>query len=205
MIVFTTPRRAFACTALLCFLAGASIAGYGADAARRVPVTLSAQDRDQLGKLACASYQVDAESVGPAFRWSGDAAMSRVVYAPVRCAPHTQTQPPAHYNVSCLRRDGRWQCQQGREALSVTTRFGDVSVEPGSFSYTQAVQAVQAAAASNRFRAEIEAALPTGCGLYVDVSAHTDELADLSCNNGHSFLISFWCPQQDCPRLLSMR
>ncbi|MFT4046542.1 MAG: hypothetical protein QM661_07560 [Solimonas sp.] len=171
-----------------------------------MPVELSARNRDAVGRLACGRYRVEAENVGPAFRWSGDAAMARVVYAPVRCAPHASAQDaPIRYDVNCEGRDGRWQCHEGREALTVHTRLGDVSVEPGSFSREQAAAAVRAAAASDRYRAQIEQALPSGCGLYVDVSARMDEIVDLSCNSGHSFLISFWCPQGGCPRLLSVR
>jgi hypothetical protein len=199
-------RASLGLGALLMLGTSLPCSGRSADDTRQLAVTLSAADRGTVGKLACSPYQVEAESVGPASRWSGTGAGARVVHVPVRCAPHASDHGlPVRYQVRCQGGSGHWQCHEGREVLTVGTRLGEVSVEPGSFTHEQAIRAVRAAADSNAFRAQISAALPSGCGLYVDVSMHASELVDLSCNSGHSFLISFWCPQGDCPRVLSVR
>ncbi|WP_028081644.1 hypothetical protein [Solimonas soli] len=191
---------------LLLLLAGTALAASAATDAQRVPVPLTASARDAVGRLACDRYRQPAEDVGPAFRRADEAQTARVVHVSVLCAPHASVAGlPSRYRVNCQRRDAQWQCQEGREVLTVRTAFGEVAVEPGSYSREQAIQAVRAAAASNRYQAQVREALASGCGLYVDVTARMDEVVDLSCNSGHSFLISFWCPRGDCPRLLTMR
>ncbi|WP_028008063.1 hypothetical protein [Solimonas flava] len=194
-------RAVFGLLALL-LLAGPAGAGEP-----RTTGPLSAPVRAAVGELACARYGVAADSVEPVARQSGaGAASAHAVQVSVRCAAHASIDgQPARYQVDCRRDGERWRCGDGREVLSVQTRLGEVAVEPGSFTPEQAIRAVRAAAASNRYRAQIHEALASGCGLYVDVSAHMDEVVDLSCRSGHSFLISFWCPQGDCPRLLTVR
>lgn len=191
-------RAVLALLASLLFIAAA----VADEEPRRITVPLTDRDRASVGTQACAPYEVAAERVGEAYRWSSD----KAVHVVVRCATHASVaKRPAHYDVNCLRRNGNWLCQPGREVISVQTHLGYVEVEPGSFSHQQAIHAVQAAASSDRYRAQIEQGLLSGCGLYVDVTSRMDEVVDLSCKSGRSFLISFWCPRGPCPRVLTMR
>lgn len=173
-------------------------------------IALPASDLAVVRDLACNPYGVAIESVAPAQRWTYGGQHTPAIEVTVRCAPHARVNGlPSHYNVECRRDDGRhapdarrWQCL-GWEQITVRTTIGDIAIEPGPYSHARATQTVQAALASTRFQHEIHEALPSGCRLASNWSGQADEVAELSCASGHRFLFSFWCPHDDCPRLIT--
>lgn len=173
-------------------------------------VSLSASDLATVRDAACRPYGVATEFVGTAQRWTYSGKFTPELEVAVRCAPHaTVNGLPSHYNVECKRDDDRrapdqpaWQCL-GWEQISVPTTIGDIAIEPGPYSHARATQTVRAALASTRFQYEVHVALPTGCRLASNWSGQADEVAELSCASGHRFLFSFWCPNEDCPRLIT--
>lgn len=203
-------RRKLACV-IACLLALASI---GAGAAgtnvggqsRRVE--LSRQDRVTVRGLACTPYGVGIESMAPALRWSYGGRFTPVIEVSLRCAPHDRVNGlPSHYNVECRRDadrpDRAWQCL-GWKAILVPTPIGDIAIEPGPYSDDFATRTVRAALDTSRFQHEVHTALPSGCRLASNWDGSGQELAELSCASGHRFLFSFWCPQGDCPRLMTV-
>lgn len=173
-------------------------------------VTLTKQDLALVRKAACKPYGVATDTVDTARRWTYAGKFTPVIEVSVHCAPHaTVNGLPSHYNVACKRDDDRrahsrpvWQCL-GWEEIRVPTAIGTIAVEPGPYSHERATQAVRAALASTRFQHEVHEALPSGCRLASNWSGQADEVAELSCASGHRFLFSFWCPDADCPRLIT--
>lgn len=200
--------RLFAvCAALACLpLAAATHIG-----GHRETVVLSKADAAAVRDAACRPYGVATESLATAERWTYDGQFTPVIEVNARCAPHDAVNGmPSHYNVECRRNDdrrgraaGAWQCL-GWEEILVPTTIGDIAIEPGPYSHERATQTVHAALASTRFQRDVHAALTSGCRLASNWSGQADEVAELSCASGHRFLFSFWCPNEDCPRLLTI-
>jgi hypothetical protein len=171
------------------------------------PYALRGDELAAVRDTACAAYGVASESIGPALRWTYGGRFTPTVEVAVRCAPHARVNDrPSHYNVECRRdddrRDRQWQCH-GWRAILVPTRIGDLSIEPGPYDNDFATRTVRAALASSLFQREVREALSTGCRLAANWDGQGEEIAELSCASGHRFLFSFWCPQRDCPRLMT--
>lgn len=160
-----------------------------------------------IRQIACRDYSVSVESIAPALRWTYGGQFKPVLEVALRCAPHGSVNGlPSHYNVECRRDDDRlardWQCH-GWRAILVPTQIGEISVEPGPYSDDFATRTVHAALDTTRFQRQAHDALPSGCRLASNWDGQGEEVAELSCASGHRFLFSFWCPQGDCPRLLT--
>ncbi len=171
------------------------------------PFALRGADLVAVRDTACREYGVATESIGPALRWTYGGRFTPAVEVAVRCAPHARVNDlPSHYTVECRRdddrRDRQWQCH-GWGVILVPTQIGNISIEPGPYDNDFATRTIQAALASSLFQRQARDALPTGCRLAANWDGQGEEVAELSCASGHRFLLSFWCPQGDCPRLMT--
>jgi hypothetical protein len=199
--------RVLACCAALACLPVSAATHVGG---HHETVVLSKADAAAVRDAACRAYGVATESLAAAQRWTYGGRFTPVIEVNARCAAHDVVNGlPSHYNVECRRDDDRraraarsWQCL-GWEEILVPTTIGDIAIEPGPYSHERATQTIRAALASTRFQREVHAALTSGCRLAANWSGQADEVAELSCASGHRFLFSFWCPNDDCPRLIT--
>lgn len=173
----------------------------GAMSAEVRPLQLAASERSTVERLACQDphglgiQQIDGHAYGRGAR--------APAVAEVHCAPHGTFQgSPIHYVTQCAREQGQWSCQGQWSEILVGVGSDRIPVRvEGKTPLTLSRQVVQKIASGGMFQGyPLRKALAPPC--YVHRGA-TQEFIDVKCEGWH-IIVSTWCPQSECPRILSM-
>jgi hypothetical protein len=179
------------------------LAGFAANlsAAEVRSLQLSPKERAQLEAAACRSRhdvqvdRIDARSYG--------AGANAPAVAEVHCASHGESGgQPMHFVVQCARERQQWQCQGEWNELAVVLDTKSIAVRiEGKLSAADAVKTIRKIAASGKFQGYVlRDALVPPC--YIQQQPG-QEFIDVRCEGWH-LIVSTWCPQGDCPRLISI-
>jgi len=173
----------------------------GVMSAETHPLQLKMSERSTVERLACQEphgltmQTLDGHTYGRG--------VSVPAVAEVHCAAHDMFKgSPVHYVVQCAREHSEWSCQG--EWNEILVDVGDeripVRVE-GKTSLALSYEVVQKVANGGRFQGyPLRKALVPPC--YVNRGA-AQEFIDVKCEGWH-IIVSTWCPQSECPRVLSM-
>lgn len=170
-------------------------------AAEILPLAPTQAERSTLESAACRSrHDTGLEKIdGRAYGRGVNAA----AVAEVHCVSNeTFRSTPVRFVVPCSREGGTWQCQGDWRQFAVTagTEQVDVRVE-GRISLAQAYDVIQKLAHGGTFQGyPLHKALASPC--YVHRGA-AQEFIDVKCSGWH-IIVSTWCPQSECPRVLSI-
>jgi len=173
----------------------------GAVAAETHPLQLKTSERATVERLACqdphglAMQTLDGHTYG-----RGD---SVPAVAEVHCAPHGMFKGnPVHYMVQCAREQSEWSCHGEWNEIVVEAGEDRIPVRvEGKTSLALSYQVVQTVANGGRFQGyPLRKTLVPPC--YVNRGA-AQEFIDVKCEGWH-IIVSTWCPQTECPRVLSM-
>ncbi len=173
----------------------------GAGSADIHPLQLKASERARVERLACQDPHGLTMQALDGHTYGRGASVPAI--AEVHCAAHDMFEGnPVHYLVQCAREQGEWSCHgQWNEILvGVGAERIPVRVE-GKTPLALSYQVVQKVAGGGLFQGyPLRKALVPPC--YVNRGA-AQEFIDVKCEGWH-IIVSTWCPQSECPRVLSM-
>ena len=172
-----------------------------ATAAQTFPLQLTELDRSTLERMACqAPHGVPAENIdGHAY---GRGANADAIVE-VHCASHGMfAGKPVHYVLQCSRDQGKWGCENEWSEILVTAGSEAIPVRvEGKTPLPEANRTIQAIVNGGEFQGQpLRKALEPPC--YVN-QRKSEEFLDVKCQSWH-IIVSTWCPQTMCPRVLSM-
>jgi hypothetical protein len=186
-------------TMVLLFLISVAFAPqcFGLSTPITYPIELTKQEVPSLEKLACrVPLGAKADRI-TAWRYDPK---SPDANAEVICLPHTDIEGrPVHGVVSCARSGGRWKCEapQLRQLVSLST--GKLIVQLSEKGVIDAHDVIVKLAAKGWFKGAVEVDHIPVC--LVQPGPY-EELRTVSCE-GWRIIVSTWCPQNDCPRVIS--
>ncbi|HEY5754351.1 MAG TPA: hypothetical protein VIU34_00950 [Steroidobacter sp.] len=192
----TNPR----CCALLVTLAVLASPALADLAPPSYPLELSKKDRRMLEELACTDpHGVPAEKMEITTIEPGKLSWAR---ADIVCKAHaTFRQKPMSYSVYCAVLDGRWDCSKSDLRIVVPVDNREIIVSPGKyepgFAYDTISKVARAGSFKNYSLAEI---IRSSCALSPGLAS---EWVDIYCS-GVRVTVSSWCPQAECPRIVSI-
>lgn len=173
----------------------------GAQPADIFPLQLQEPERTEVERLACLSRH-DIAAAKIAGRTYGRGATASAV-AEVGCIPHGQFAGyPLRYVVECSREQGRWDCPSEWQEILVATGADPIAVRvEGTTSLTQAQRTIRSIANGGMFQGyPLSKTLVPPCYVH---QGKTQEFIDVKCQGWH-IIVTTWCPQSECPRVLSM-
>lgn len=184
------------------FMAGSlALFSAGATAADIQPLQLKAVERSTLEHLACQEPHGVSLQTLDGHTYGRGASVPAV--AEVHCAAHGLFKGnPVHYVVQCSRERSEWRCQGEWNEILVGVDAEQIAVRvEGKTPLALSYQVVEKIAHGGRFQGyPLRKALVPPC--YVS-RGRAQEFIDVKCEGWH-IIVSTWCPQSDCPRVLSM-
>jgi len=162
------------------------------------PRVLTSRERLAVESLACLQrHKVNAEDMQAFWlrRYSGQTAI-RVA---VRCASHgSQLSDPAFYEVNCIGKGASWECGESRLMVRISMQDRTYEVHSSTDQSLAAVAIVKGLAAQGHYFGQRPRKTTEAC--YVEALRPSD-VYRVTCHGWQS-LVSTWCPQKTCPRLL---
>lgn len=166
-----------------------------------LPLQLTQQERSEVEQMACqvrhgvASGKIDGRAYGRG--------TSASAVAEVSCAPHGQFAGyPLRHVVECSREQGKWDCPSEWQEILVATASDPIAVRvEGATTLVQAHRIIRTIAGAGMFQGyPLPKTLVPPCYVH---QGKTQEFIDVKCRGWH-VIVSTWCPQSDCPRVISM-
>jgi hypothetical protein len=165
------------------------------------PLQLSKKDRRMLEQMACIGpHGVPAEKMEVSTFRPGKLSGA---HAEIDCKSHgTFREKPMNYSVRCEVTEGKWQCTKGDLRIVVPVDDREVIVSPGSYEPGFAYDTIAKLAGAGWFKDySLAEVISSTCRLSPGMAS---EWIDVSCVGGE-VTISSWCPQDECPRIVSIR
>jgi hypothetical protein len=184
----------------LSLAAALTLLSFGAMSAEQEPLKLTEAESADLADIACQSRhgvgidRIDGQAYGRGAQASAN--------AEVRCASHGQLKDgPMHYVAQCFREQGRWRCQGEWNEMLVAAGVEPIVVRAeGKMLPQQAHDAVLKIARSGEFQGQqLREVMASPCYVH----RGRDEFIDIKCRGWH-ITASLWCPQTECPRVISL-
>lgn len=173
---------------------------YATELADTLVIDLPLTEQRRLEHLACErKHGVSVDRI-QAHRYRDEPERSE--FAWVFCKPHgSHDGKPLRYVVSCEREKRDWRC--GESDLEVLFAIGkiDVAFSFGGLDFDWAYGSVLKLVKEGWFPSAPESASPRRCTVRKDV---IPEWFSVNCL-GREITISSWCPQDDCPSIVSSR
>jgi hypothetical protein len=178
-----------------------TLLSFGAMSAEPQPLQLTEAESSELADIACQERhgvgieKIDGQSYGRGVQASAN--------AEVHCASHGQLKgSPMHYVAQCFREQGRWRCQSEWNEMIVAAGGAEPIImrAEGKMLPQQAHDAVLKIATAGEFQGQkLREVMASPCYVH----RGRDEFIDIKCRGWH-ITASLWCPQTECPRVISL-
>ena len=164
------------------------------------PLALSKKDRRMLEQLACIGpHGVPAEKMEITTFEPGKVSGA---HAAIDCKSHGMFRDkPMSYSVHCGVMEGKWDCSKGELRIVVPVDDREVIVRPGKYEPDFAYDTISKVGRAGWFnRYSLADVIKSECQMWPGMAS---EWTQIHCG-GPTVTISSWCPQEECPRIVSI-